>query len=285
MNIVKSVGDWGKGANNAPGDVAIIQGILTSLSTLTKDKSIDPKGIDKKIAKPPKESSTVKAILAFQESFMKTPDGVISPGKTTIKNLHEALIRAQFPQKPSFTPIVGNVAKANKFGKFTWKAKSKSASGKVSPGSGIIITDGWDKSNIQTIEVPHLRTIPIGWGGNTSKMSFNKLATAQLVNLWTDWHKAGLLSQIQTYDGSYNPRLQRGSISALSSHAWGTAFDINAKTNGIGKIPPYSGQPGCIRELVQIANSYGFYWGGHFGNRPDGMHFEVVQLAVMPKKP
>jgi len=115
-------------------------------------------------------------------------------------------------------------------------------------------------------------------------MQFYKPAVTQLVNLWTDWHKAGLINRIKTYDGSYNPRLQRGSISALSSHAWGTAFDINAKTNGIGKVPPYSGQPSCIRELVEIANSYGFYWGGHFSSRPDGMHFEIAQLGVMPNK-
>jgi len=126
MNILKSVGDWSKGASNDPPDVAIIQSLLTSLSTLTKNKSIDPMGIDKKIARPPKTSNTVKAILAFQESFMRTPDGVISPGKTTIRKIREALVRAQFPQKPSFTPIVGNTAKANKFGKFTWKSKKTS---------------------------------------------------------------------------------------------------------------------------------------------------------------
>jgi Putative peptidoglycan binding domain/D-alanyl-D-alanine carboxypeptidase len=30
--------------------------------------------------------------------------------------------------------------------------------------------------------------------------------------------------------------------------------------------------------LVGIANDHGFYWGGHYSKRLDGMHFEVAQL-------
>jgi hypothetical protein len=37
------------------------------------------------------------------------------------------------------------------------------------------------------------------------------------------------------------------------------------------------GQKGCVRELVPIANEFGFYWGGHF-SRMDGMHFEIAKL-------
>jgi hypothetical protein len=34
-----------------------------------------------------------------------------------------------------------------------------------------------------------------------------------------------------------------------------------------------------VRELVPIANAFGFYWGGHFGaGRVDGMHFEVAKV-------
>jgi hypothetical protein len=38
------------------------------------------------------------------------------------------------------------------------------------------------------------------------------------------------------------------------------------------------GARGCLRELVEIANGLGFYWGGHFSGRPDGMHFELAEL-------
>jgi len=29
---------------------------------------------------------------------------------------------------------------------------------------------------------------------------------------------------------------------------------------------------------VPLANEHGFYWGGHFRHRPDGMHFEIAVL-------
>jgi hypothetical protein len=32
-----------------------------------------------------------------------------------------------------------------------------------------------------------------------------------------------------------------------------------------------------VRELVEIANEWGFYWGGHF-TRKDGMHFEIAKI-------
>ncbi|MBP0649891.1 M15 family metallopeptidase, partial [Mycobacterium tuberculosis] len=56
------------------------------------------------------------------------------------------------------------------------------------------------------------------------------------------------------------------------------AFDINAEWNPLGVEPAAMGAKGCVRELVPIANRFGFYWGGHFSTRADGMHFEVAKL-------
>jgi hypothetical protein len=110
------------------------------------------------------------------------------------------------------------------------------------------------------------------------KMSFHKKCKDQLIGLWLDWEKAGLLDRVLTFDGSYNPRFMRGSRTSLSNHAFGTAFDINAKFNGLGEEPALVGEQGSVREMVQIANKWGFYWGGHFKSRPDGMHFEVAEI-------
>jgi hypothetical protein len=97
--------------------------------------------------------------------------------------------------------------------------------------------------------------------------------------LWTAWEKKGLLNLVLTYGGAYNPRLVRGGTS-LSPHAFGTAFDINYEWNKLGVQPVLAGEKGSVRELVLIANKYGFYWGGHFNKRPDGMHFEVAKLDI-----
>jgi hypothetical protein len=95
--------------------------------------------------------------------------------------------------------------------------------------------------------------------------------------LWADWERAGLLHLVLTWHGSYVARFVRGSDRTLSNHAFGSAFDINFAWNKLGTVPALVGQKGTVRELVQIANDNGFYWGGHF-KRLDGMHFEVAQV-------
>jgi hypothetical protein len=65
----------------------------------------------------------------------------------------------------------------------------------------------------------------------------------------------------------------------LSNHAWGTAFDINVQWNGLGITPAFRNEAGSVRDLVEIAYQNGFYWGGWFKSRQDGMHFEVYKIV------
>lgn len=109
------------------------------------------------------------------------------------------------------------------------------------------------------------------------KIQFNAKCTGQLVALFNDWESAGLVDRVLTWGGSYVPRFVRGSRVTLSSHAWGTAFDINVAWNMLGSQPALVGKEGCVRELVDIANNHGWFWGGHF-KRLDGMHFEVCKI-------
>jgi murein DD-endopeptidase MepM/ murein hydrolase activator NlpD len=81
------VGSWRKKALNLPDDVTVIQKLLTAAATTTRNKAFDPRGVDGGIARPPRKSGTVDAIRAFQSTFMRSPDGVISPGKQTMQNL------------------------------------------------------------------------------------------------------------------------------------------------------------------------------------------------------
>ena len=46
----------------------------------------------------------------------------------------------------------------------------------------------------------------------------------------------------------------------------------------LGAVPAVSGQRGSVRELVSAADSLGIFWGGHFNNPKDGMHFEITKL-------
>lgn len=113
-----------------------------------------------------------------------------------------------------------------------------------------------------------------------------------LEELLHQWKAADLLHLPITYAGAFDPRYIYGhspgnaaqplklstAAGSLSNHAFGSAFDINATWNWIGTVPAVCGRKGSVRELVEIANRTGFYWGGHFGGgRIDGMHFEMAR--------
>jgi hypothetical protein len=137
----------------------------------------------------------------------------------------------------------------------------------------IVITDGWDKKNIVTTKIPQLKKL--SWSEN---VSCHRLIAEQLRSLFDEWDRIGLMSNVLTYGGLWVPRYIRGSRTTLSNHSWGTAFDINVQWNMLGSRPALKGEKGSVRELVQTANKYGFYWGGHFKTRPDGMHFEAYRV-------
>jgi hypothetical protein len=154
------------------------------------------------------------------------------------------------------------------FGTFAFKSTPVKANPEA-----ITITDGWDKKNIVTVKIPQLKNL--SWSEN---VSCHKLISDQLRSLFNEWEKEGNIDKILTYGGLWVPRYIRGSRTTLSNHSWGTAFDINVQWNMLGSRPALKGEKGSVRELVQTANKHGFYWGGHFKSRPDGMHFEAYKV-------
>jgi hypothetical protein len=173
-----------------------------------------------------------------------------------------------WPAPPTFKPLVGTAARQQIFGKFRFVASPT-----ASNPENIKVLDNWAGQHIRLAKLPAV-------GGVVPKqVEFHKLAVPQFENLWREWHQAGLLRHVISWDGSYVPRFIRGSKTQLSNHAFGTAFDINCNFNRLGTIPARMRQKGCVRELVELANQNGFFWGGHFGGkRIDGMHFEVAKL-------
>jgi hypothetical protein len=213
---------------------------------------------------------THHATIAFQQKNGLSADGVV--GKQTYIKSFKLGYRLQeafdYPAKPAFKALVGNRARASHFGKFKYKSAGKDV-------DEIIILDDWEKNNIVTLEIPQLKGVK---GCESGKVRFHKKAARQLQQLFEDWEKAGLMGLIFSWDGAFYPRFVRGSRRALSNHSYGTAFDINAAWNGLGVVPPLVGENGSVRELVELANKNGFFWGGHFSSRLDGMHFEVAEL-------
>jgi hypothetical protein len=141
---------------------------------------------------------------------------------------------------------------------------------------------GWARDHVGSVELPQINGLPAGTHHMKGHIEFFKKAHEQLRALFAAWEKARLMKLIHTWDGAFNPRYQRKAPhnrAHLSNHAWGTAFDINARWNKIGHEPAHCGQSGSVFELVELAYQHGFFWGGHFGpHRNDGMHFEVARL-------
>jgi hypothetical protein len=181
-----------------------------------------------------------------------------------------------WPPPTDLQPVIGTQGRMAAWGKMTFKPAG-------TPGNpeGIAITNDWPEKSVVTANISQIDRIP-GMqykgqlvGAGPKSVSIHNKVLDSFIELWQRWDDAGLLDNIITWAGTWNPRFIRGSRTSLSNHAFATAFDINAPWNGLRRVPALMGKKGCVRELVPIANELGWYWGGHF-KRKDGMHFEAT---------
>ncbi len=220
---------------------------------------------------------TEAATRAFQKAKKLDIDGVVGNqtlGAAALRGFEIVDYSPQsnhFPAKPSFPPIIGVAQRQSLFGPLEFVPAPTAQN-----PERIRITNDFETKNIVHITIPQLVNVP---GAPEGATHFHRLAQKQFVALWTAWSAKGLLKNIISYDGDYVPRFIRGKAQqqTLSNHAFGTAFDINAKWNAYGSEPATWGQQGCVYELVDIAAEHGFYWGGFFSHR-DGMHFEIAKI-------
>ena len=175
-----------------------------------------------------------------------------------------------WPLRPKVGPL-NHTDREKLFGKFSYVSSPV-----VNNPEGITITGGWSNKNITSVLLPQLKGIT-GFS-KSCNVSIHTAISKQFLDLFNAWDAAGLTHLIVTWGGSWAPRFIRGSRTVLSNHAWATAFDINIQWNQLGIQPALKGATGSGRELVDIAYEYGFYWGGWFPNRPDGMHFEAFKI-------
>jgi hypothetical protein len=227
------------------------------------------------------DDDTQAATVDFQRCHGLDDDGVVGPF-TYAKALKEGLdvisdpLNADksgpnWPPPPSFKPL-SYADRLKAFGAFSYVSAPQ-------PGNPEAIQIGgtWVRDNITRVVVPQLAQFISG-----GAVSFHKAGADKLIALFAAWEAAGLLDRLLSWDGGWAPRFVRGSKVNLSNHAWGTAFDVNARWNYLGVRPALVGDKGSVRELAEVATGLGWYWGGHYGYlgtssaRPDGMHFELV---------
>jgi len=219
--------------------------------------------------------STEYATKDFQEEFAKVEtDGVVGAltYAAALRMGFPAVESISFPPRPVFNSP-SSAAREKMFGKFDYIVKNDGT---------IVIKHNWANTNIVKVFIPQL--IGIEGAPKDGMVYFNRNGAAQLKALFAAWQKAGLLHYVKSWAGSFVPRMVRGSKTQLSNHAFGSAFDINAAWNGLGKTPAAVDQAGTVIPLVAIANAHGFFWGGHYNSRKDGMHFELAVLDMFPKQ-
>lgn len=181
---------------------------------------------------------------------------------------HAATKDPYWPPLPHGMQYLSLARAENLYGKYKWKMAPTAREPRA-----IKILDDWEKKNMTVSPIPQLARI--GKPVNPNR-AIHKLAEKKILALWDAWEKAGLLRLVKTFDGLANFRVI-GGTKTLSNHAFGAAFDINEPWNKWGGQPAAVGQVGSVRELVPLANQHGFFWGGHFQGKKDGMHFELVE--------
>jgi hypothetical protein len=220
---------------------------------------------------------TTKATKGFQSQNGLAVDGAV--GAQTLKRAMElgfdpfewpdAPVGVKdpfFPPKPSNLKALSVSQAQALYGTFTWKRI---------PGEdrAIRITDGWESTHLTMAKIPQLAKIGKP-ASITREMHVRSVTKMQA--LWQAWEDANLIKLVRTFDGLRVARVI-GGTNTLSNHAFGVAFDINATLNPWGTPPTAVGQPGSVRLLVPLANEHGFFWGGHYNGKKDGMHFELVE--------
>jgi len=216
---------------------------------------------------------------SFQSKKGLVPDGVVGPKTVSVALqygyplMDDPTSSTDGPNWPP-RPLVNSLSSIDReklFGKFSYVASPTQSN-----PEGITITGDWIKNNITNVKIPQLNGI--AGSPKSCIITIHKSISQQFVDLFNAWDNAGLSYLLMTWGGSWSPRFIRGSRTVLSNHAWATAFDINVQWNQLGIQPALRGTTGSVRELVDIAYNHGFYWGGWFQRRPDGMHFEAYKM-------
>ena len=147
----------------------------------------------------------------------------------------------------------------------------------------------WENDHIIEFDMPQLR-FARGYNGT---FRCHVKAAPVFKAVFGKWEQDDMMHLIVSFEGCFVPRYKRNQapaglsghaekqssdVNALSNHSFGSAFDINFVDNMLGTVPAVSGQRGSVRELVSAANASGIFWGGHFNNPKDGMHFEISKL-------
>lgn len=135
----------------------------------------------------------------------------------------------------------------------------------------------WERDNIRPARVP----APLKFAGRpVNTLRVHRLLVDRFESVYNEIHHVGLWPAVESYAGAYAFRLIRGGES-LSMHSYGAAVDHDPFRNPLGAPPErcFFGNTEAGRAVVRIFEAHGFFWGGKFQGRKDGMHFQFATGA------
>lgn len=136
---------------------------------------------------------------------------------------------------------------------------------------GQIVSGVWadEAKHCIAIAVPegfHDVVINSATGKGWRQIYCNKDMVSPLLRALSNVKRAGLISEVKTFDGCFCIRDTRGNPGKISAHSYGLAIDLNAAWNPLG------GQSTWSPEFIKCFTEEGFVWGGAF-ERKDPQHF------------
>ena len=137
-----------------------------------------------------------------------------------------------------------------------------------------------DVSNFTVIQLPYPMRIAWDPKVTVNKMQCHKLAAEPFKAVFSDLLAHYGLAELQRleidlFGGCVNVRLQRGSKSKWSRHAWGIAIDLSPAKNGLKtKWPQSQFAKPEYAEMHRIFERHGFINYGKVRGF-DAMHFEL----------
>lgn len=168
----------------------------------------------------------------------------------------------------TFPKTITNEERCRLFGRFAYRPDP-------APGNPekIFVTDSWATDNLVKVSLGPLANLKPG----VKSTWLHKLVAPKFLHLLEELEKANCLKDILTFDGGYAGRFMRGRPGKLSSHAFGSAIDLNARWNPLGSPGAKKGEQGYMGNVAAVAELNGFAWGGRF-SRCDMMHLEICKL-------
>lgn len=114
------------------------------------------------------------------------------------------------------------------------------------------------------------------------KIYANRLLIPHIQSLFAELKKRGLLHEIKSYGGCWNPRYIRGyEVQKIPSiHTWALALDFNTDQNPLGMTREQAINAGLkpfSAEFFQCCREMGWTCGIDF-KRGDGMHFQKTNV-------